>query len=118
MQGISISPDKPLPYTTIEPWVKKISVITGFLQVTRPYSLRHGPRIALDSSGTLLQYIGLQVTQTNTSQDLLVIHCAISSCIMPTPVHSCAIISAEGLIKTSLPLFKALTYVLSVRGIL
>lgn len=118
MQGISISPDKPLPYTTIEPWVKKIGVITGFPQVTRPYSLRYGAGTALDSSGTLLQYIGLQVTQTNASQDLLVIHCAISSCIMPTPVRSCAIISAEGLIKTSLPSFAALTCVSSVRGIL
>ncbi|KAH1663038.1 hypothetical protein KXX46_006053, partial [Aspergillus fumigatus] len=53
MQGISISPDKPLPYTTIEPWVKKIGVITGFPQVTRPYSLRYGAGTALDSSGSV-----------------------------------------------------------------
>ncbi|KAJ5239886.1 hypothetical protein N7468_004505 [Penicillium chermesinum] len=53
MQGISISPDKPLPYTTIEPWVKKIGVITGFPQVTCPYSLRYGAGTALDSSGSV-----------------------------------------------------------------
>lgn len=39
LHGISISPDKPLPYTMIEPWVKKIGVITSFPQVTHPYSL-------------------------------------------------------------------------------
>ncbi|KAL4891366.1 hypothetical protein BDV59DRAFT_203545 [Aspergillus ambiguus] len=53
LQGILISPDKPLPYTTIEPWVKKIGVITGFPQVTRPYSLRYGAGTALDSSGSV-----------------------------------------------------------------
>ena len=65
LQGISISPDKPLPYTTIEPWVKKIGVITGFPQVTRPYSLRYGAGTALDSSGRLLQHIGLRPTPTS-----------------------------------------------------
>ncbi|TQB67628.1 hypothetical protein MPDQ_005096 [Monascus purpureus] len=53
LQGISISPYKPLPYTTIEPWVKKMGAITGFPQVTRPYSLRYGARTALDSSGSV-----------------------------------------------------------------
>lgn len=38
----------------IEPWVKKIGVITGFLQVTCLYSLQYGAGIALDSSGILL----------------------------------------------------------------
>lgn len=51
LQGISISINRPLPYTTIEPWVKKMGVITGFPQVTRPYSLRYGAGTALDSSG-------------------------------------------------------------------
>lgn len=53
LNGIGISPDKPLPYSTLEPWVKKIGVITGIRQVTRPYSLRYGAGTALDSSGVL-----------------------------------------------------------------
>ncbi|RWQ94104.1 hypothetical protein C8Q69DRAFT_472688 [Paecilomyces variotii] len=35
---IGISPNQPLPYTTLEPRVKKIGAITGFQQVTRPAS--------------------------------------------------------------------------------
>lgn len=67
LKGISISPDKPLLYTTIGPCVKKIGVITGFPQVTRPYSLRYGAGTALDSSSTLLQYRSLRSTRTNAS---------------------------------------------------
>jgi len=51
LQGMSISPDKPLPYSTLLPWVKTIGVITGFRQVARPYSLRYGAAKALDNSG-------------------------------------------------------------------
>jgi hypothetical protein len=51
LNGIGISPARPLPYSTLEPWVKKIGVITGIRQVTRPYSLRYGAGTALDSSG-------------------------------------------------------------------
>lgn len=51
LDGIGISPSKMLPYSTLEPWVKKIGVITGIRQVTRPYSLRYGAGTALDSSG-------------------------------------------------------------------
>ncbi|PWY96802.1 hypothetical protein BO94DRAFT_571035 [Aspergillus sclerotioniger CBS 115572] len=53
VEGISISPDKPLSYVMIEPWVKKIGVIIGFLQVTRLYSLRYGAGTVLDSSGSV-----------------------------------------------------------------
>ncbi|KAJ5086714.1 hypothetical protein NUU61_008021 [Penicillium alfredii] len=53
LHGIGISPDQPLPYSTLEPWVKKIGAITGFQQVTRPYSLRYGAGTALDSSGSV-----------------------------------------------------------------
>lgn len=52
LNGIGISPAKPLPYSTLEPWVKKIGAITGIRQVTRPYSLRYGAGTALDNSGT------------------------------------------------------------------
>ncbi|KAJ5938275.1 hypothetical protein N7466_001409 [Penicillium verhagenii] len=51
--GIGISPNRPLPYSTLEPWVKKIGVITGIRQVTRPYSLRYGAGTALDNSGSV-----------------------------------------------------------------
>jgi hypothetical protein len=51
--GIGISPNRPLPYSTLEPWVKQIGVITGIRQVTRPYSLRYGAGTALDNSGML-----------------------------------------------------------------
>lgn len=57
LNGIGISPDKPLPYLTLEPWVKKIGVITGIRQVTRPYSLRYRAGTALDSSGVLSRSI-------------------------------------------------------------
>ncbi|KAJ6144084.1 hypothetical protein N7471_003537 [Penicillium samsonianum] len=53
LNGIGISPNKPLPYSTLEPWVKKIGVITGIRQVTRPYSLRYGAGTALDNSGSV-----------------------------------------------------------------
>ncbi|KAL6228990.1 hypothetical protein BDW75DRAFT_235532 [Aspergillus navahoensis] len=53
LQGISISPNEPLPYSTLLPWVKTIGAITGFRQVTRPYSLRYGAGTALDSSGSV-----------------------------------------------------------------
>ncbi|CAG8076758.1 unnamed protein product [Penicillium salamii] len=51
--GIGISPNRPLPYSTLEPWVKKMGVITGIRQVTRPYSLRYGAGTALDNSGSV-----------------------------------------------------------------
>lgn len=51
LNGIGISPSNALPYSTLEPWVKRMGVITGIKQVTRPYSLRYGAGSALDSSG-------------------------------------------------------------------
>jgi len=30
LQGIGISPNRPLPYSTLEPCIKKIGTITGF----------------------------------------------------------------------------------------
>ncbi|OXV06315.1 hypothetical protein Egran_05917 [Elaphomyces granulatus] len=35
LQGIGISPNRPLPYSTLESWVKKIGAVTGFRQITR-----------------------------------------------------------------------------------
>ncbi|KAK0105954.1 hypothetical protein ONS95_004465 [Cadophora gregata] len=37
-----ISPDQPLPYTTLLKWMKRLGVLTGFPQITRPYCLRYG----------------------------------------------------------------------------
>jgi hypothetical protein len=41
VHGWDISPDEPLPYPTLFPWIRTLGEITGFAQVTRPYSLRH-----------------------------------------------------------------------------
>lgn len=54
LQGIGISTDKCLPYSTLLPWVKSVGSITGFRQVARPYSLRYGAGKALDNSGNCL----------------------------------------------------------------
>jgi hypothetical protein len=51
LQGIAISANGPLLYSTLLPWVKKMGELTGFRQVARPYSLRYGAGKALDSSG-------------------------------------------------------------------
>ncbi|KKA16204.1 C2H2 finger domain protein [Rasamsonia emersonii CBS 393.64] len=53
LEGITISLDKALPYSTLLPWVKKVGAITGFRQVSRPYSLRYGAGKALDNSGSV-----------------------------------------------------------------
>ncbi|CAG8036080.1 unnamed protein product [Penicillium olsonii] len=53
LQGIGISTDKCLPYSTLLPWVKSVGSITGFRQVARPYSLRYGAGKALDNSGAV-----------------------------------------------------------------
>lgn len=39
--GWTIFNDKPLPYSTLLLWIKMLGQITGFMQVTRPYSLRY-----------------------------------------------------------------------------
>lgn len=54
LSGIGISPSKALPYSTLEPWVKRMGVLTGIKQITRPYSLRYGAGSALDGSGKYL----------------------------------------------------------------
>jgi hypothetical protein len=49
--GWEISPDQPLPYTTLLKWMKRLGVLTGFPQITRPYSLRYGAGNAFNQSG-------------------------------------------------------------------
>jgi Protein of unknown function (DUF3435). len=86
LDGIGISPIMPLPYSTLEPWVKKIGVITGIRQVTRPYSLRYGAGAALDSSGESprsdYELNGLTQFQAPSA-----IPSAILLCITPTRGH-------------------------------
>ncbi|XTI93424.1 hypothetical protein V2W45_1472785 [Cenococcum geophilum] len=40
--GYKVSPDQPLQYLTLLPWIKDLSTITGFQQVARLYSLYYG----------------------------------------------------------------------------
>jgi hypothetical protein len=49
--GWEISPDQPLPYTTLLKWMKRLGVLTGFTQITRPYCLRYGAGNAFNQSG-------------------------------------------------------------------
>jgi hypothetical protein len=39
-QGYKVSPTERLAYSTLLPWIRSLGQITGFAQVTRPYSLR------------------------------------------------------------------------------
>jgi hypothetical protein len=52
LYGSEISPDKPLPYATLTPWIKRIGVLTAFPQVARPYCLRYGAGNAFNQSGS------------------------------------------------------------------
>src|SRR5437764_2580503 len=51
--GWAISPTEPLSYSTLLPWVKRLGQITGFAQVTRPYSLRYAGGKAFNENGKL-----------------------------------------------------------------
>ena len=52
LYGWEISPDQQLPYSTFLPWMKKLGVLTGFPQITRPYCLRYGAGNAFNQSGS------------------------------------------------------------------
>jgi hypothetical protein len=51
--GWNISPDEPLPYSTLLPWIRTLGQITGFGQVTRPYSLRYAGGKAFNENGNV-----------------------------------------------------------------
>lgn len=53
--GWAISPDEPLPYATLLPWIRDLGEITGFAQVTRPYSLRYAGGKAFNDNGKLCE---------------------------------------------------------------
>jgi hypothetical protein len=50
--GWQISPDQQLPYTTLLKWMKRLGVLTGFPQITRPYCLRYGAGNAFNQSSS------------------------------------------------------------------
>lgn len=51
VHGWDISPSEPLPYSTLLPWIRTLGEITGFAQVTRPYSLRYAAGKAFNENG-------------------------------------------------------------------
>jgi hypothetical protein len=51
LYGWEISPDQ-LPYSALLAWMKKLGVLTGFPQITRPYGLRYGAGNAFNQSGS------------------------------------------------------------------
>lgn len=48
--GCEISPNEPLPYSTLLPWMENLGMITGLKQITRPYGLRYGAGNAFNQS--------------------------------------------------------------------
>jgi hypothetical protein len=50
-----ISLDQQLPYSTLLPWMKKLGVLMGFPQITRPYCLRYGAGNTFNQSGSCPQ---------------------------------------------------------------
>jgi hypothetical protein len=48
--GWKISSDQQLPYTTLLKWMKRLGMLTGFPQITRPYGLRYGAGNAFNQS--------------------------------------------------------------------
>ncbi|KAG9246656.1 hypothetical protein BJ878DRAFT_533103 [Calycina marina] len=67
--GWEISPDQPLPYTTLLKWMKRLGVLTGFPQITRPYCLRYGAGNAFNQSGDVsdaLQNMMMQHAKIDT----------------------------------------------------
>ncbi|KAF2875770.1 hypothetical protein BDV95DRAFT_626203 [Massariosphaeria phaeospora] len=52
-EGWVISENKQLPDSTLRPWIKALGEITGFAQVTRPYSLRYAGGKAFNENGNV-----------------------------------------------------------------
>lgn len=51
LHGWDISPNEPLPYSPLLPWIRILGEVTGFAQVTRPYSLRYAGGKAFNENG-------------------------------------------------------------------
>ncbi|CAN9175099.1 unnamed protein product [Alternaria alternata] len=69
VHGWDISPHEPLPYSTLLPWVRTLGEVTGFAQVTRPYSLRYAGGKAFNENGNV----------SEAMQNLMMGHASIST---------------------------------------
>lgn len=57
VNGWDISPNERLPYPTLLPWIQTLGEITGFAQVTRPYSLRYAGGKAFNENGAFCEVL-------------------------------------------------------------
>ena len=57
LHGWGISPNEPLPYSTLLPWIRTLGEVTGFAQVTRPYSLRYAGGKAFNENGKSIYFM-------------------------------------------------------------
>ncbi|KAF8855964.1 C2H2 finger domain protein [Acephala macrosclerotiorum] len=78
--GWEISPDQPLPYTTLLKWMKRLGVLTGFPQITRPYCLRYGAGNAFNQS---VRYANRRLTSdvSDALQNMIMQHAKIDTFI-------------------------------------
>ncbi|KAF1952281.1 hypothetical protein CC80DRAFT_518793 [Byssothecium circinans] len=74
--GWTISPTEPLPYSTLLPWIRTLGKITGFAQVTRPYSLRYAAGKAFNENGELCE---LSYARCRSNINLMMGHASIST---------------------------------------
>ncbi|KAF1935778.1 hypothetical protein EJ02DRAFT_428122 [Clathrospora elynae] len=64
-----ISLNKPLPSSTLLPWIQTLGKVTGFAQVTRPYLLRYAGGKAFNENGNV----------TESMQNLMMGHASITT---------------------------------------
>jgi hypothetical protein len=63
--GTEISPDQPLPYTTMRPLLMTLGILCGFLHILRAYCLRYGAGNAFNQSGTFSNLCSLSAKHGN-----------------------------------------------------
>ncbi|KAF1364477.1 hypothetical protein EJ07DRAFT_27239, partial [Lizonia empirigonia] len=76
INGWSISPDEHLPYSTLLPWIRILGEITGFAQVTRPYSMRYAGGKAFNENGDINVYVG---NVSEAMQNMMMGHASITT---------------------------------------
>ncbi|EMD84663.1 hypothetical protein COCHEDRAFT_1167444 [Bipolaris maydis C5] len=75
LNGWDVSPTEPLPYSTLLPWIRTLGEITGFAQVTRPYSLRYAGGKAFNEN-VLTHRVG---NVSEAMQNLMMGHASIAT---------------------------------------
>lgn len=55
--GYEMSPDKPISYSMMREWIKRVGELTGFEVPTIPYNLRYNAANAFDRSSMFLSYL-------------------------------------------------------------